>query len=57
MYLGLFHGRDSPREAMNSWGFDGPALGPLKHVHITYQQPAFNPANAWPNPCCHEASG
>jgi hypothetical protein len=36
MYLGLFHGRDSPHEAMNGWGFDGPALGPLKHVHTTY---------------------
>jgi hypothetical protein len=27
MYLGLFHGRDTPHEAMNEWGFDGPALG------------------------------
>jgi hypothetical protein len=36
MYLGLFHGRDTPHEAMNGWGFDGPALGPLKHVHTTY---------------------
>jgi hypothetical protein len=36
MYLGLFHGRDTPNEAMNDWGFDGPALGPLKHVHTTY---------------------
>jgi hypothetical protein len=36
MYLGLFHGRDTPNEAMNGWGFDGPALGPLKHVHTTY---------------------
>ena len=36
MYLGLFHGRNTPHEAMNGWGFDGPALGPLKHVHTTY---------------------
>ena len=28
MYLGLFHGRDTPHEAMHGWGFDGPALGP-----------------------------
>ena len=38
MYLGLFHGRDKPREAMNDWGFNGPLIGPLEmgahHVHL-----------------------
>jgi hypothetical protein len=36
MYLGLFHGRKKPDQAMSGWGFDGPALGPLKHVHTIY---------------------
>lgn len=36
LYLGLFHGRREPREQMNGWGFDGPAIGPLKWCHTTY---------------------
>ena len=36
MYLGLFHGRDTPNQVMNDWGFDGPALGPLIYFHTTY---------------------
>ena len=36
LYLGLFHGRDTPDHAMNEWGFDGPAIGPLRYVHTTY---------------------
>ena len=36
LYLGLFHGRDTPNEAMNDWGFDGPAIGPLRYFHTTY---------------------
>ena len=36
MYLGLLHGRDKPREAMNDWGFNGPLIGPLEWVHTTY---------------------
>ena len=24
LYLGLFHGRDTPNQAMHGWGFDGP---------------------------------
>lgn len=36
LYLGLFHGRDDPREEMNDWGFPGPMIGPLKWVHTTY---------------------
>jgi hypothetical protein len=34
--LGLFHGRDTPNQVMNDWSFDGPALGPLQHVHTIY---------------------
>lgn len=36
LYLGLFHGRHEPRERMNGWGFDGPAIGPLRWCHTTY---------------------
>lgn len=36
LYLGLFHGRHHPREQMNGWGFDGPAIGPLRWCHTTY---------------------
>lgn len=36
MYLGLFHGRYKPNEAMNDWGFNGPLIGPLEWVHTTY---------------------
>jgi len=36
IYIHLFHGRDNVDEAMDDWGFDGPVLGPLPYVHITY---------------------
>lgn len=36
LYLTLHHGRSHPEEALNDWGPDGPAIGPLKWVHITY---------------------
>jgi hypothetical protein len=36
LYLGLFHGRDTPNQAMHGWGFDGPAIGPLRYFHTTY---------------------
>lgn len=36
MYLGLFHGRDTPEEELDNWGFNGPMIGPLKYVHTTY---------------------
>src|SRR5580765_2933120 len=36
LYLGLFHGRHQPNEQMDSWGFDGPTIGPLKWCHTTY---------------------
>jgi hypothetical protein len=36
MYLGLFHGRDEPKQTMEDWGFNGPLIGPLEWVHTTY---------------------
>lgn len=36
LYLELSHGRHDPHEQMNGWGFDGPAIGPLKWYHTTY---------------------
>jgi len=36
VYLHLFHGRDSINEHLSDWGQDGPALGPLPYVHVTY---------------------
>ena len=36
LYLGLFHGRDTPDQAMHGWGFDGPTIGPLRYFHTTY---------------------
>jgi hypothetical protein len=36
VYLELFHGRHSPDEVLDGWGFEGPVLGPYPFVHITY---------------------
>lgn len=36
VYLHLFHGRNSPDEDMDDWGFNGPTIGPLNYVHTTY---------------------
>jgi len=36
VYLHLFHGRNSPDQDMDDWGFDGPTIGPLDYVHTTY---------------------
>ena len=36
IYLKLMHGRGSPNQQMNDWGFDGPVLGPFEAVHFTY---------------------
>lgn len=36
LYLQLFHGRIRKDEELVDWGFDGPHIGPLKYVHITY---------------------
>ncbi len=36
LYLKLFHGRDSPNQDMDDWGFEGPTIGPLSFVHTTY---------------------
>ena len=32
----LFHGRNDPDEDMDDWGFDGPCLGPIEGVRLTY---------------------
>lgn len=36
VYLRLFHGRDYIEEQLNDWGDNGPILGPLPYVHVTY---------------------
>lgn len=36
VYLELFHGRHSPDENIDDWGFEGPVLGPFAYVHTTY---------------------
>lgn len=36
VYLELFHGRRSPDEELDDWGFEGPILGPFPFVQITY---------------------
>jgi hypothetical protein len=32
----LFHGRETAHETMHEWGFEGPVLGPLESVQVTY---------------------
>lgn len=29
LYVLLFHGRNSPQETLDDWGFDGPIIGPV----------------------------
>lgn len=36
VYLRLFHGRMTPHEDLNGWGFEGPIFGPIDSVHMTY---------------------
>lgn len=36
VYIKLFHGRQSPDEELDDWGFEGPVLGPFPYSHITY---------------------
>lgn len=36
LYLALFHGRNSPDQQMDDWGFDGPLIGPIEWCHTTY---------------------
>lgn len=36
MRLMLMHGRNSPTEEMNDWGFQGPTLDGVEAVHFTY---------------------
>jgi hypothetical protein len=36
VWLHLFHGRSAPDEKLEDWGFNGPTIGPLDYVHVTY---------------------
>jgi hypothetical protein len=36
VYLKLMHGRDDPNQDIDTWGFDGPGLGPFEAVRFTY---------------------
>jgi hypothetical protein len=36
IYVELYHGRDNADDEMEDWGFNGPVIGPLEHVHVTY---------------------
>lgn len=37
VYLALFHGRVRPDQQLNDWGFEGPLVGPIRALHVTYQ--------------------
>lgn len=36
LYLRLYHGRATVGEQMEDWGSDGPVIGPLASIHVTY---------------------
>jgi hypothetical protein len=36
VYLYLIHGRKSPDQQMEDWGFNGPTQGPFAAIHATY---------------------
>ncbi len=36
LYLRLYHGRATADEQMEDWGSDGPVIGPLVSIHVTY---------------------
>jgi len=35
-YISLWHGRNTPNEELDDWGFDGPVFGPYQAVQVTY---------------------
>ncbi len=35
VYLNLMHGRATPDQQMNDWGFDGPILGPFGQLGVS----------------------
>jgi hypothetical protein len=35
-YLDLYHGRATPTESLDDWGTQGPILGPLTGIQVTY---------------------
>lgn len=36
IFIELLHGRHTPDEELEDWGFDGPVLGPFPWFHMTY---------------------
>lgn len=36
VYVALYHGRNNADDEMDDWGFNGPLIGPLKNVYVTY---------------------
>ena len=36
VYLRLFHGRTDPNAIVDDWGTDGPTIGPLEFVQVSY---------------------
>lgn len=36
LYIHLYHGRVHPSEPLEDWGFEGPLVGPITHVHRAY---------------------
>lgn len=36
IYIELLHGRHTPDEELEDWGFNGPVLGPFPFFHTTY---------------------
>lgn len=36
LYLQLLHGRSTPDEQLDNWGFTAPLLGPFSWFHVTY---------------------
>ncbi len=36
LYLHLFHGRRDPSDNLDEWGIEGPTIGPLASLHVTF---------------------
>jgi hypothetical protein len=53
----MWHGRTDPAQNLDDWGSDGPTIGPLAYLHITYlsdyktayndRQPGRSRMDAW----------
>lgn len=53
----LFHGRDTVDEPMTDWGEEGPLLGPLDTVNMTYGEITLYPASDDPPPTLQMVNG